>query len=425
MNRQFRLVLFAAATAIFAAPLSAQSGQDRFDAAQASFEAKDWAAAAEGFGAVAEALSESQRSGPAGAAVLSRRGEALARLGKTETALPILEEAAAIFAKAGGQSTEASINSYFLGASYELRGEIDRAAAAYADARRLDPDPSPASIWATALARTAMFDDPATARQILDGAIAAAEHHGMEEDNLAALHVLRGRIELNHDIDAAGTHYNKALDIVGRRSTRVSVLASQIRSEASYAEFLRGRRDAALKTLAYSGAGRVMDKTPPLPTFLSLPDCAPLTAVRPDDTMIVDLRIAEHGQVSGVTPIYSSRPGAIEPAFLTSLSETAWNREDLAEVEPFFRASMRVLVRCHASEETQSLQDQFLPYVAGKLGPRTGMGDSEGRCAGGGGARRFEPAAAGGGRTRAPASAHPAGAFRDDFGRGASRGDAA
>ncbi|MBV7256793.1 energy transducer TonB [Pacificimonas sp. WHA3] len=343
---------------LLAAPISAQSLQDRFDTAQTAYEAENWADAAKLFGALLDDLSETQRGGAVGAAVLSRRGDALVNFGQRAQALGDLEEAARIFeGLPEGGGSEAAANSIALASIYEMNGNLPIAAATYAHAEEIDPSSTALSPAKMGEARSSIFHRPDRARALAEAAIAEVqgmEHTKENEELLTALFTLRGRIALNHEAPAvADDYYDKALALAGRRSRKIDIYDARLRAEASYPDFLRGRRYDALLVLESSGAGRMMEETPPAPDRLGLPQCAPLGIVRPEDSMILDLGIAEDGTIASVTPIYSSRPGAIEAEFISEMRKTAWNSANLKNVSRFFRASMRVQVSCTNKNDRQ------------------------------------------------------------------------
>ncbi|MGB7406845.1 MAG: hypothetical protein WA906_14250, partial [Pacificimonas sp.] len=360
---------FVAAVAIsmsLSVPVTAQSAQERFESAQTAFDGEDWAKAAREFSALVDDMSAAQRRGLVGATVLSRLGEAYVRQSETDLAVGPLEEADTIFASAGTTGPDAYATSYFLGPVYEAQGRFEAAAAAYRRALLLS-EGAPSIAASAGLARATLFSDPDTARRQLDQLIARAEGADEpNEDELSAYYMLRGRVEMNAGaLEAADSWYGKAIDITGSRSRRVSVRDTRVRSEHAYLAFLQGDQKRARERLVFAGANR-SDDTPSIPARLGLPSCSPASAVRPEDWMILDLAIREDGSIAGVTPIYSSRPGAIEAEFVSAMRDSYWRQEALDDVDPFWRASLRVEVRCEDLRERRDwsadiMSDMNLP----------------------------------------------------------------
>ena len=360
-----RQLTAAVCTALLAGGAAAQSLQERFDRAQSAYEAKEWSRAAADFEAVLEGMSERQRQSDAGASVLSRLGEARSALGQDNEALARLEEADTLFRAGGDVSAEAPVTAYLLGSLLERSGQLSAAAQQFERAVSLEPDAGPLSPARISAARVQIFADPERSRELFAAAIAAAEAAAEEdesaEDTLTDLYLLRGRVALNHaDPAHAEDLYEAALKFTGRRNLKVSTRDAWVRSEAAYAKFLQGQDNRARIDLAYSGANRTND-APSVPTYLSLPECAPLSPVRREDFMVLDLSVREDGAIGAVTPIYSTRPGHIEEPFIRAMLQSSWNAEDLQDVAPFWRSSIRVQVRC--SEDREQL-DWAAPILA-------------------------------------------------------------
>lgn len=348
------------------AAAAAQTPQERFDAAQQAFDAENWDAAASGFEGALAALPEAERQSAVAAILLSRAGEAHARAGRTTDAMRNLLQAEALFGpEASGEDARATFLQ--LGQGFERGGQIEEAAARYERALALSADQSPYNSAALGLARTLTFSDGDRAAELVEQAAkAVAADMSIDPERRTELGtelaLLRARIALNSEgPEHAVEYYSRALSDTGTYGRRVTPNDVRVRSEAAFADFLAGDPKRAHHKMQHAGLGTEAKSLLPIPAALSLPDCAPRGPVRPDDMMIVEFAVSADGEVMGLTPIYSSRPGEIETAFLSELAETRWSPSTAAEVDPFWRLLHRAEVRCGTSRDTIDPRSQFLP----------------------------------------------------------------
>ncbi|MBC7521502.1 MAG: hypothetical protein H7268_10485, partial [Sandarakinorhabdus sp.] len=298
--------------------------------------------------------------------VRARLGSALLATDDPEGAERVL--AAAITGLSGAtphDAEERGIALYDLARAMERQGRLDSAAAAYrkvADARLFDAgSPDDLSLHG-ALARTLIWSNPAEARRLLDALLALPrERFGKSGDNYAQAQTLRGRVDLNDGNAAEAKRWFTlaAKTAGGAETTKVSVADVRIRGDLALANFKLNRMDEVQRNVAFSGAGSLVAEGLKVAANLPLPACAPITSLATDAVGVVEFTIDADGRVSGVTPIYASRgsgsatPGAIddgpEVLFPQAVSNWSWNAADIAKLNPFWRQSVRVELRCFTS----------------------------------------------------------------------------
>lgn len=349
--------VFAAAAATAQAPRKAQ---DIYNEAQAAFEAEDWAKAVAGF----EEVQRRMKGGNASAAsIQARLAHSLDRLGENKRALEQARGAVAAFDRLGiSQSEDRAIALIVIGE--QLRGQIDLPGSivAYQQAVAAAADQSNAAAWIViarwGLVYAALTADPALAAQTLD--LIAAERTKTnaftKEDNYY-LNSMRGLAELNRgDAKTAGKYVSNFANAETFSNT-VKLRDVQARGNAALILSRLHQPEQVRRLLAYSGAGRIDNSTELAPADADLPICG--EEVTPTDYAVVEFAIGDNGRTAGVAPLYASRPGVIGAAFATSVQSWRWNPEALAKLPLFWRAAVRMELRCTKRPEPTRLSQPF------------------------------------------------------------------
>lgn len=347
---------------LMAAPAGAQTVQQRFDAALARVDAKD------GAGALAEldSLDAFLRAQPVPsetnlAVTRALRGEALIQLGRMD------EARAAIDAALAGPWLKKPALAAMLDRARLLRGDLHEVALEHAEADRLFLEvarttaaPMTRAVALIGAARNQMFVDAPGALARVEEALALAEQDPMVgKAQLAAVLGLKGRILLNAGRAAeAKPLLVRAVDLRGGLTARTDLADASLRADAAVAMLRLGSDESARRYLAFSGAGH--SKAPLAPPVDSpLPACGADEDLRPDDMAIIEFTLNDDGTVAGPRPIFASRQGEMAYLFARAVADWSWEPVNAAKVSPFFRASLRVELRCSRKAERPSLLSPF------------------------------------------------------------------
>ncbi len=360
--------------------VQAQNLQERYNAAEKAFEAKEYDKAATLFTDVLTRLAKSQRGGTVEADLRRRIAETDLALNRPEHAITVLTPAVPIYKTA---SSEAHLLETYslLGRAHEKLGEMHGAAENYQAALLLNTNPDIKTNLSIPLARAAMFTDAALARRLVDPMIEGFKPTDDKKHSgklLGEFQTLRGRIELN-----AGNHtealewFKKASKSAGGIGTRVSLSDVVIRSDLALASNLTGDVDKAFYYIAMTGAGRMGGKGPQFPDWkaLKLPDCSPAFDIGPEDLVVLDIALSDDGRVLDAAPIYSTKPGKIEAAFVKQARTWLWSAEDMAKTEPFWRYSIRVATRCVFNTDRRWVGAGFLRELVKEVSGTTPLQD--------------------------------------------------
>ncbi|MCA3255116.1 MAG: hypothetical protein INF91_05830 [Alphaproteobacteria bacterium] len=370
MNRA-RIATAAVAIVAFAPAAAAASLQDAVNAAQAAYDAGRFAEAASGFSDVIARIDTRSAGNRRAAAILrGKLGAAQARSGRLADAATELQ-AALKGLPAPEDAAERAVIALDLGQVQESLIDFDASRATYERALAdLGANGPPADVLQARLgiARVTVFKAPDVARRMLDIAIPDAERlyagQSQVRDSIGAVYSLRGRIELNHGnpLGARDWFDRAARKAGGTQSTRVTLADTRIRSDLSLAHFLAGNEDEARRLLAFSGAGNFPDGAFAVGADTPLPPCGPASGLAPADMAIIEFSISDRGTVLAATPIYSTRPGIVEDEFLRYVRSWSWSPEALARINPFWRAAVRLEMRCSGTgAQIDSLWDSFGP----------------------------------------------------------------
>lgn len=329
--------VLASASIVAIMPVAAQTLQERYAAAQAAFDAGRWADAYQGFTAILPRL----KADATGAIVRARAGAAALNSGRAEEAVALID--AALPKLTGDERTQALLD---LGRAREAIGETTQARAAYAEAAKASGSQVPLSLR-LAIARTTLFDDPASAAAQLDALRPEVETQLKDKrEPLAELYLLRGRADLAVGrIEEGRRWFQRALSSAGGLSTsRVSITDARVRGDLAIANFLLGNADAAREYLAYSGAGYAADQG--LTGGAEMPPAAcAANGLTPDDMGIVEVAISDDGRAASAQPVYANRPAAA-PAFARAAKRWSWAPDAIVKVPGWWRAAVRFQMRC-------------------------------------------------------------------------------
>lgn len=341
---------------------SAKTGQEIFNDAQTAFEGGKWQEAVDGYD---QTLKSSKLGAPAAASIRARLANSLAHTGDKDRALAEGLRAVEAF------NTLRLTHSGDLALAYFSIGEVKRAAleagpavAAYRQTiTAADPSDDATIVrWARmAMAYAAMTSDPAVSIEVTDTLLTdKAAFNALSDQDKGTVFALRAMAELNKNgAKGAASLIEKALDATGRTTTRVSLDQTRIRSDAALIYAKLGNAELVHYYLAYSGAGHLPDGNKALiPSDPELPICG--DGIGPDDLAVVEFAIGEDGRVIGAYPIYASRNGELGATFAKAVEHWRWDPSQIAKIEPFWRASVRMELRCVKRPPAINLQDAFL-----------------------------------------------------------------
>ena len=178
----------------------------------------------------------------------------------------------------------------------------------------------------------------------------------LAKPTLADLAEVRARIALNAgDLPEAQRWIDRALAATGGLTLSANQLQLAIRGDAAIVAQLRRDPDEARRYLTYTGAGHLKSVGWISAFSGDLPVCGTAGDVRPDDSAVVQVTIATDGHVVSATPVYASRPGDVGMAFARAAQDWRWDQQSVAKVEPFWRASLRLEMRCDTRPDPQAL----------------------------------------------------------------------
>ena len=321
--------------------------QDQYNSAQAAFDAGRMGEARSGFAALLPQLDANPKAAAQAAVVRSRLGAAHLALGDDEVAAALLTRAVATLPEGSDEWQDALID---LGHAAEEGIDYPAAAGVYRQLL-LRPDVQPLRRLAatSGMVRALMFSDPATARRYADDALgqAVALHDKSAKDTVAALQMLRGRIELNDGKPGAAYIWLKrALESAGGLGVRVNLTDVRVRGDLAMATFLDHHPEEARRYLAYTGAGQLPEQGLEFGADMPLPACAPVGPVARDDMAVVEFTIADDGRVTNVNTVYATRTGGPELAFARAVRNWSWRPDAVAKLPLFWRQAVRMELRC-------------------------------------------------------------------------------
>lgn len=280
-------------------------------------------------------------------------GEALIRRG-----LPQLKARGAAF------TTDVRDATVMLGEAAYRRSDYDAAVVEYKAALDLSQGVNRV-LPLNLLARTLMFDHDgkalayaAEAREIV------RTTPNVSARDIARVQTIYARVLLNEGREKeAYAELKDSLAKQGGLRLKVGIDDIVTRSDLAIAALRNKDQEAAQRYLVYTGAGRMKDAPYTRAVSMDPPVCDAAAGVSPDDTAIVEFTLDDDGQVSDVTPIFTTGKRASAIAFAEAVRDWSWRAEDAKAVPLIFRASTRVELRCLRVPEAPSVRRPLIEAV--------------------------------------------------------------
>jgi tetratricopeptide (TPR) repeat protein len=202
----------------------------------------------------------------------------------------------------------------------------------------------------TGLAIATMFDGDGTALSLADRslAIVAASPAGKDRSKSEAqVRTLRARalMAVGRN-DEASKEAEKALSLSGGLGLKVSLVDVGLRADAAEAALLINHTQRARELLAYTGAGRIAQSPFAAATSMEVPDCDNAAGLGPDDFAVVEFSIRPDGRLGEAQTTFTRGNYAVARAFAQAVRGWVWQPEAVAKLPPFYRALVRVELRC-------------------------------------------------------------------------------
>jgi len=353
--------------ALGAAPLMAQTVQQRFDAARVKLEADDAAGALAELQALEAFLRSQPKPSPTNLAITrAQQAEAFIKLGKAAEA-----KAAAQAALVGDWLAKPALaavrDNVRLNLAGLMEGELNHAAAAaeYLRLAQSSDQPMTRTVALMGAARSSMFTEPAAALGYIDEAMKLAEgNEAIGKKELANVLGVKGRILLNAGRDAeARKLLTRAVSLRGGLGQRVYQADISLRADAAIAMLRLGDDEDARRYLAYTGAGRTEVQLEP-PVEMPLPACGE-EGLAPEDSAVIEFTILSDGRVVAPRPVYASKTGEAAYVFARAVERWSWDPDNAAKVQPFFRLATRVELRCSNAAQRPPLTAEFFAAAEG------------------------------------------------------------
>ena len=357
------VVAMVAATAAQADP-PVESPQAIYDAAQAAFDRSDWTAAIAGFRRVARPAQRGRVS-PAQASIRSRLALALARSGQFAEAR--LSARIAIDALTGQKSSDLATAWLALGDADRFDLELRTALADYEQAIATSPPGDLAEVRRLAnlaITMVATTVDPERAAAAADALITdRALMASLDREVRAQYNMIRARAELNrgHLSDALRYVREAVSQSGGGETRRINLVQVAIRADAAIAFQLNHDEENTRKFITFTGAGHNGGQQWISGDVMDPPTCG--ADLQPDDTAVIDFAISEDGHVVEAQPIYASRAGDVGTLFARAVRGWHWSPDAVHAIDPFWRASIRVQLRCIMRPAPTALDDEFLQFT--------------------------------------------------------------
>ncbi|TXC70806.1 hypothetical protein FSB78_07530 [Sphingomonas ginsenosidivorax] len=289
--------------------------------------------------------------------VLVRKGAALFALQRSDDAVQAARAGLALLPASDASLAEDRWRAYQqLGNVAQDAIDYASAGEAYAAAEKASPSAAYRMTSMLAFVETAVFADPAAAEATLARIDALAAGAPFDKSSKAVIARRHALVLLNRgDFAGARTHAADAVKLLGGLTSQTDVRDVSARSDAAIASLLSGRSDDARRYMAMTGAGRLTNGTFDPAVQMTPPDCGGEADLKPQDMAVVEFSIANDGTVFGVAPIYAAGGGRVAMEFARAARDWSWTPEQVKELPPFFRANVRVEMRCSTSFERPSI----------------------------------------------------------------------
>jgi hypothetical protein len=325
--------------------------QAQFEQATAALTAHQWDAALAGFRAIEERPGISQRTR---GIVTLREGQALFQLGRPEAAETLRRGLALA---PGNDPTFADDRAdALLSLGAIERGNFDFAAARrdFDAARTATDDPALQLSALMSLAEVSMFDTDGAALGYADEMLNFIAAHKVDAVIDGQVHDLRGRVLLNRgNVAGAIADLTIALKDFGGLTSKADVNDVRVRSDLALAYLLDNKQEKAQTYLGMTGAGRMPDDAMlSRPADGNLPPCG--ADIKPDDVAVVEFTLGDNGAVQNAIPIYASRAGGVAVEFARAVYDWSWDPKQIKDVPLFYRAAVRVELRCTTASDRPS-----------------------------------------------------------------------
>jgi len=359
-----RLVL-AALAATFATAAAAQTSaptslQATYNAAQAALDKGDWSSAATGFAQVLAGASKEDRST---AIIRIRLADALMNLQRFDEAQAQAERGVTeMRAQATGPDAELAAGYEALGDIKRLNFDYDGAIAAYQHVETFaaPDDKGIVDLANVGIIQAAMVTHPDLAVSTAAGMIDDPAFGARSADLRSQIYALRARAALNlGDAKAARKFIDEAINLSGSlAASTISLSQEEVRSDAALVYAKLKDLDETHRFLAYSGAGNQPGQDWFGSAQIESPVCGP--EINADDTAVVEFSIADDGKTAGAAPVYASRPGPMGVEFARAVREWHWSPQAVAASPPFWRAAIRIQMRCASRPPPLALSRPFV-----------------------------------------------------------------
>lgn len=298
----------------------------------------------------------------------AEQGEAWVRAG-----LPVVEQAGS------GLAADALLGWLGLARLATVRHDHDGAVAAYHQALAI-PGMATRVDALMGLAMITAFDGDGAALETIDRALAiqmsalgdgAKGDRAEQRKNEAALRAVRTRVLMDMGRYAEAMKEGEmALALSGGLTRKVTLNDVSLRADVAQAALLNGHKDRARELLAYTGAGRIAESPFASAKVMNVPDCDDSVGMRPDDSAVVEFSIADNGTVEDAQTVFTRGNYATARAFGEAVRSWVWQPERVARLPAFYRALVRVELRC--SKSGGGLPNVTMPFrqrVAAWSGP--------------------------------------------------------
>lgn len=225
------------------------------------------------------------------------------------------------------------------------------------------------NVMAGATMASIFVDSDQALRIAIEANELAKQSETVSKDIQAQAEMMLGRVYLNQQqFSTARRHFNKAVLKLGGLTRRVKLNDIQARSDHATASALMDDPAKMRHYLSYTGAGRFEGSAFLQASDVQLPACDPQKNIMPDDVVVIELGITKLGEVFYSRPIYSNKPEVIAIPFAKAVKNWSWTQQEVATIDPFYRAMTRLELRCTQKTPAQpnprsSLYPAFAEWI--------------------------------------------------------------